>query len=157
MKNISLLVLFGFLACSGFSQTPGALVGKWKIVIVDAGVYHDYKKDSTAIPEEMKASLKGSKDSAMTIGFMTGLIKSFSDYYFDFKADGTYDEIKGDKIKQKGNYTVDPAQKLLTQTSKNSMGEERKHQMNYTLTGKTLTVVPVDDKRKLLFVLEKQD
>jgi hypothetical protein len=157
MKKISLLVLFGLLANSGFSQAPGDFVGKWKIVIVDALVYHDYKKDSTAIPEEMKAALKGSKDSARTIGVMTGLIKGFSDYYFDFKADGTYDEIQGDKIKQKGTYVIDPAKKQLTQIFKNNMGEEGKHQMNYTLTGKTLTVIPVDDKRKLMFVLEKQD
>ena len=156
MKKTSLLAIFGLLALTGFAQTPDVIVGKWKIVIVDAGVYHDYKKDSTSIPEEMKTSLKGSKDSAMTIGFMTGLIKGFSEYYFDFKADGTYDEIKGEKIKQKGTYVVDPAQKLLVQTTKNSLGDERRNQMHYTLAGKTMTVIPVDDTRKLMFVLEKQ-
>jgi hypothetical protein len=157
MKKLALLAVVSLLALTGFNQAPGALVGKWKIVIVDAGVYHDYKKDSTSIPEEMKAALKGNKDSAMTIGFMTGLIKGFSDYYFDFKADGTYDEIKGEKIKQKGTYVIDPAQKLLVQTTKNSLGDERKNQMHYTLTGKTMTVIPVDDTRKLMFVLEKQE
>lgn len=157
MKKLALSVLCSLFVLASFSQSPSPIVGKWKIVIVDAGIYHDFKKDSTSLSEEAKASLSGSKDSAFTMGFLQGMIKQFADYYFNFKADGTYDEIKGEKIKQKGSYTFSTEKKLLTQVSKNALGDESKKEMRYTLEGKTLTVVPVEEAMKLKFVLEKQD
>jgi hypothetical protein len=155
MKKIVMLALCCFIVVTGFSQA-NPFVGKWKIVVVDMGFYHDFRNDSTAIGKEMKASFKDDKDSAMAVGFMNMMIEGFKDYYFVFKADGTYDEMKGEKVKQKGAYTVDAEKKLLTQISKNAV-RENKMMINYTFAGKTVTLVPIDETRKIMTIMEKQD
>jgi hypothetical protein len=155
MKKIVMLALCCCMAFAGFSQaTP--FVGKWKVVVVDMGFYHDFRNDSTVMGKEMKASFKDDKDSAMAVGFMNMMIEGFKDYYFVFKADGTYDEIKSEKVKQKGTYTIDAEKKLLTQISKNAV-RENKMNMSYTFAGKTVTLVPIDETRKIMIVMEKQD
>lgn len=108
MKSIILATCLTLISCFTFAQTENpSVVGKWKIVLMDAGVSHDYKTNKTTYPEKFLKEMKGNKDSVFIVGLMGVMIENYSNYYFVFAADGKYQEIRETKVKQEGTYKID--------------------------------------------------
>ena len=66
MGKLSLLLLQLIFSCTQKVQTNPNIIGKWKIVAANNGIYHDYKTDSSSISKMFLDSLAGRKDSAIT-------------------------------------------------------------------------------------------
>ncbi|WP_153799353.1 hypothetical protein [Foetidibacter luteolus] len=144
-----------FCSFTVFGQDKTHLTGKWKIIVFDAIVYHNYKKDSTFIPGEFKESLRGDKDSSFTLGFIAGMIKGFNDYYYVFLENGQYQELKNDKLKQEGVFIVNEAGKELILTAKDKFGGESRQTLLYEINNGNLLLKIPSEGMNLNFELEK--
>ncbi|MBS1741628.1 MAG: hypothetical protein JST81_01225 [Bacteroidetes bacterium] len=89
------------------AQTSNPILGKWKIVAVDDGVYYNYKTDSMAITKKLQDSLVGKKDSAITVEMLSMFVYQYEDYYFSFDDSFHYQETRSGMIRVSGSYTID--------------------------------------------------
>jgi hypothetical protein len=151
------LLFAGLLLLSSicYCQSDFNIAGTWRITTLNAGIYHNYKNDSTAIPREMQASLKGSADSAFTINLITGMIKEFDNYLYIFQPNGQYYEKKGEKIKEQGTFIVDKKNQLVTLIVKNKSGGESRQNLHYSLHQQTLRFRIPSEDQEIVFDLEK--
>ncbi len=140
LKPIPLLIVCSLLSIMSYGQNNDLIKGKWKIITIDAVFYHDYRNDSTFYPPAMLESLKGNKDSAFMIGFFDGMINGFKQYYYDFKENNEYQEIKNDKIKEQGTYEVNSNNKTVILQTKDKFGRETKQTLLYELVNNILSL-----------------
>ena len=157
MKTSFLLVFVTLFFLNASAQTADNIVGKWKIVAVDAGFFHDFRNDSTYFPPEMMESLKGNKDSAFTVGFFEGMIRSFENYFYNFSSNKEYQEIKNDRTKEKGIYEIVSESKKIVLNAKDKFGRETRQNLLYELTGKTLILKIPSDEMNLKIHLMKAE
>lgn len=75
MGKLSLLLLQLIFSCTQKVQTNPNIIGKWKIVAANNGIYHDYKTDSSSISKMFLDSLAGRKDSAITLEMFSFFVK----------------------------------------------------------------------------------
>ena len=155
MKTILLFACVLLLSTISYGQNKLDITGAWKITSFNAGVYHNYKTDSTAVSEKMKESLKGSADSAITIALITVLVKEFDNYLYIFQPNGQYQEKKGEKVKQHGTYTLDEGRQLITLIVKDKFGGESRQNLHYRKTRQALEFKIPLDEMEIILNLEK--
>ena len=156
MKKLFFCLSFMLIAISSYCQT-NLVAGKWKIYAVNAGIYHNYKNDSTAVPKEITESLRGNKDSAATLGFVKEMVKDFADYYMIFQENYQFKEIRKGKIQQFGTYVINKGKSQITQLIDKGHGAEMRQILNYRITGNILEItIPSKDMSMVLW-MEKQD
>jgi hypothetical protein len=155
MKTIFFLTPFlcAVLATSGQSRQD--ILGKWKIIALNAGVYHNYKNDSTSVPVEIQEGLKGNKDSLMTIALITGMVKEFDNYHYIFMEDGQFQEKKGDKLQQQGTYTNDLKNQQIILIVKHKYSGENRQTLQYKIKAGRLELRIPSDETDIVFELEK--
>ena len=160
IKSILLFLSLFIFSTAVMAQTDTAvspIVGKWKVIVFDAGIHRDFKTGHTAYPENLKKALEGKQDSAITMDLLTMLADNFKNYYFVFTADGKYQEIRESKIKQEGVYKIDEVISSIETTCMTRIGTPAKQQFNYHLKGKVLSFsLPLRDK-KMSLQCEKED
>ena len=113
MGKLSLLVLLLIFSCTQKVQINPNIIGKWKIVAANNGIYHDYKTDSSSISKMFLDSLAGRKDSAITLEMFSFFVKQYIDYYFTFDENGNYQEIRSGKVRVSGQYTINTASQTI--------------------------------------------
>jgi len=99
---------------SVLAQSSAALTGKWKVIGVDDGVYHNYLDNTNTVHEEFAKSYTGKADSALAIAMFTQFAERYNDYFFVFMKDGKFREIQNGKVRNElSTYRVDTLQKLI--------------------------------------------
>ena len=106
MGILSLILLLSVYSCTQKVQTQPNIIGKWKIVAANNGVYYDYKTDSSFVTKWLLDSLVGRKDSAITIEMSSSFASQHVDYYFTFDEKGNYQVIRAGKLSVYGQYTL---------------------------------------------------
>lgn len=155
MKSILLSLCFAFLASFGIAQNlpTSPVVGKWKVIMFDAGIHHDYKLGKTTFPEKLLSDLKGKKDSSVTVSLLKASANNYENYYFVFSADGKFQEIRETKVKQEGTYKVDAVTNSIETVTISKLGTPVKQTFSYTLKGNNISfTVPQRDKKAELLV-----
>lgn len=155
MKGIILFSLILLISISAIGQKKDKLNGKWKIVTINTGFFHDFRNDSTFYPPELLESLKGSNDSLFMIGFFDGMIKGFQNYYYEFSENNDYQENKNGKIKAQGKYNIIPKDKKIILETKDKFGGETKQTMFYALDENMLVLKIPSDEMELKIELIK--
>ena len=118
-----LFILFCLFPLVTKSQS---VIGKWKIVAINNGVYFSYK-DSASTINQFLNSLKGKKDSSESAAVFMRTIALYKDYSISFYKDGTYKEIQGgitkgatsEVMEFNGIYDVNLAHNYLELSMKN--------------------------------------
>lgn len=134
------LLLTCILVCSiagAFAQT---IEGKWKPVLLDAGVMHDYKTGTTTYSEEFKKSVTGDKDSAMIVMMLDIIAQTYDKLVLEFGKESVYKEYSNGQIKREGTWSTDEANATTTIVTKTRSGRDKTEEFYYELKGKELHV-----------------
>ncbi len=155
MRNIYCFVILVLVNLNVFGQnlTP-SIIGSWKMksVSMSIGISYDCASDSVTVSENYAKALKGSPDSAFTVGLMAGLLKSFRIYNYVFNADGTCKEIKYGKLAQEGTFTEDKSKQQIIEKIKKS-----KQILTYQfIDNKRLILRQKDSDIEIEFMLDKE-
>jgi hypothetical protein len=156
MRKQFFVLSLTLITLSSYCQT-NLVAGKWKIFAVNAGIYHNYKNDSTAVPKEITESLRGNKDSAFSLGFVKEMVKDFADYYMIFQDNYQFKEIRKGKVLQSGTYTVNKAKSQIIQLMDKGNGTEIKQTLNYRITGNTIEITFPSKDMAMVLWMEKQN
>jgi hypothetical protein len=95
--------------------TEKDLLGKWqpKSASVNS-MYHDFDKDSTYLPPEVKLTFKNKEDSVMTVSMVAFLFEMIKGTTFSFEANNVYAEINAAGKIKAGTYKLQKDSSLLT-------------------------------------------
>jgi hypothetical protein len=115
------------------------IAGKWKVVIVNNGIRYNYKTDSFVVSKKFSDSLIGRKDSLEAISLFKSFASQYSDYYFVFNKDGSYQEILNGEIRIEGTFEVDQTKKIINVLLKKA-GKEKPAIYKYEFTEPNLKI-----------------
>ena len=155
MKKLLLFAGVLLLVNKCYGQKESDVTGTWKITTLQAGIYHNYKNDSTSVPKEMQESLRGNADSLFTVNLIKGMVMEFTNYLYVFGADGSYLEKKEKKIKRQGTYLVDTEKQIITLVVKDKFGGESRQQLQFRKQQQALEFKVPSDEKEIVFTLEK--
>lgn len=154
MKFCSALILLFCIGNDGNAQkliTEKDLLGKWQPKSASVNtIYHDFDKDSTYLPPEVKLSFKNKEDSTMTVSMLSFLFEMMKETTFSFEANNVYNEINAAGKTKAGTYKFQSADNSLTTFIRN------KTQV-YALTFKDgiLGLRAVEDDKTIVLYLRK--
>jgi hypothetical protein len=156
-KMKQFLVLATLLLSQGvFAQVADQqLLGKWQIVIFNAGIYHHYKKDSTAISPAVQQYLKAQNDSAMAIDMLKLMIDALKGFTYVFSPNGTYQELKETKVKATGKYQTIPSKQKLVLRRTSKAKTKSSEYLTYSIDNNVLTLKTAEDGKPIIFQFEK--
>ncbi|RYY56497.1 MAG: hypothetical protein EOO09_06500 [Chitinophagaceae bacterium] len=148
--------LFFFVPVLAWCQ-PEPIVGKWKITVVEAGARYDFRTDSITVPAAIRQGWQGSSDSSLAMGVIKMLAGEMAGGGYVFAADGTYREIKGEKLLRQGTYKIERYndESMLTLVYANTAKVETKDYLKYSFEGGQLKMTMEEGGEKLTFYLEK--
>lgn len=153
----SLFVFLFLLPVVLNAQEHVSLTGKWKILVVDAGVQYDFSTDSITVPAAVRQQWRGGSDSSMAMGVIKMLAEEMAGGSYTFAADGSYREMKAEKLLRTGTYKTDEynGSQMLTLVYLNAAKVETKDYMKYSFDGGRLKLELGEGSEKLVLVLEK--
>lgn len=122
-----LLLVFTFLFFS-VSLKSKSVIGKWRVIAANNGVYYNYKTDSFSVTKQFLNSLVGRKDSAETIEMFESFANRYPNYYFIFVNDGKYQEIRNGEVRIFGTFKVNLSNQNIEATYGN---EGKQHPANF--------------------------
>lgn len=131
--------------------TEKDLLGKWQPKSASVNtIYHDFEKDSTYLPPEVKLTFKNKEDSTMTVSMLSFLFEMMKETTFSFEANNVYNEINAAGKTKAGTYKFQPADNSLTTFIRNKT-------QTYTLTLKEgiLGLRAVEDDKTIVLYLRK--
>lgn len=134
------LLMASILVCAvtiAFAQT---IEGKWKPVLLDAGVMHDYKTGTTTYTDEFKKSVTGDKDSAVIVMMLDIIAQTYDKLVLEFGKESVYKEYSNGQIKREGTWSADATNATTTIVTKTRSGRDKTEEFHYELKGKELHV-----------------
>lgn len=149
----TVLLIFCVLNYSSAQKaiTANDLLGKWQPKSASVNtIYHDFDKDSTYLPPEIKQTFKNKEDSSMTMSMLSFLFEMMKETTFSFEANDVYTEINAAGKSKAGTYKLEKEGSLLTTFIRN------KTQV-YTITLKDgiLGLRSVEDDKTIVLYLRK--
>ncbi len=149
------IVLFLFCALNYSNAqkaiTANDLLGKWQPKSASVNtIYHDFDKDSTYLPPEVKLTFRNKEDSTMTMSMLSFLFEMIKETTFSFEANNVYVEISAAGKSKAGTYKLEKEGSSLTTFIRN------KTQVYTTaLKDGILSLQAVEDDKTIVLYLRK--
>ncbi len=153
--RVLILANFFSLAFFGLSAqtliTKAELAGKWEPTSMSVNdLFHDFKSDSTYLPQAAKKSFRNAEDSAMTVSMLSFIFDMMKGTTFNFGKDSVYSEINSAQKAKNGTYTFIEKNNILTTFIRN-----KKQEFKTAFTNGILSLTTVEDDKTMVLFLRK--
>lgn len=154
MKYLIIFILFQLIELSTFGQCDNSLIGDWKVVSCYNGeVYFNLKNDSSYLTAEIKVLYPDSISQKALVQAAKDIYGSFI-YHYD--RNGTFDITADSHFFASGKYCFIPTNRILRETTINSLGKEVIENVDAKLQNGFLFLSKKWDEAKMYdLVLEK--
>ena len=154
MKYFIIIILFQITELPTFGQCDESLIGDWRVISCFNGeVYFNLKNDSTFLTPEMKELYP---DSTSQWAFIQAAKDIYGSLVYHYAKDGTFIITAEAHYLNSGKYCFIPSDKVVLETTKNSLGKEVVENVNARLENDLLYLSKKwEEDKKYNIVLEK--